>query len=255
MADDLQASLEQYKIQLQQVEAALSAEPENEELKKLKVDLEEIINITQELIQPTSTRGPHSPTSNGNASDDEGGSAEKAAPKAVKEWRVGDRCMAVWSKNSQYYAAIIEGISEGKAAVAFEGYNVTEMNKLIQLRPYVEQPAAKKYVWDSKARGNRAQFQADKEKRRVKALKKAQRLKQIEEDKESDKRKWKEFATKAAAKSMKGVKRESIFASPDTTKGRVGVGTCGVSDKPMTKPTAPQTTHVPTTSKTNRSVF
>jgi len=249
MADDLQANLDQYKIQLQQVEAALLGEPDSEELKKLKVDLEEIINITQGLLQPASTRGPNSPASSGE-SDDE---AAKSVP--FKEWRVGDRCMAVWSKNSQYYPAIIEGISEGKAAVAFEGYNVTEMNKLVQLRPYVEQPPAKKYVFDSKGRANKAQFQADKEKRRLKAQKKAQRLKQIEEDKESDKRKWKEFATKAAAKSMKGVKRESIFASPDTTKGRVGVGTCGVSDKPMSKPTAPQTTHVPSTSKINRSVF
>lgn len=78
------------------------------------------------------------------------------------------------------------------------------MNKLTQLRTPVEQPPAKKYVFDSnKGRGNRAQLQADKERRRAKAQKKAQRLKQIEEDKETDKRKWKEFATKAVAKSMK----------------------------------------------------
>lgn len=39
----------------------------------------------------------------------------------MRPFQVGDRCMAVWSKNQQYYEAIVEGISEGKAAVAFVG--------------------------------------------------------------------------------------------------------------------------------------
>ncbi|KRF80932.1 survival of motor neuron-related-splicing factor 30 isoform X2 [Drosophila novamexicana] len=47
MADDLQ----NYKCQLQQVEAALQTDPRNDELLKLKDDLEEVIKLTRDLIK------------------------------------------------------------------------------------------------------------------------------------------------------------------------------------------------------------
>ncbi|KRG00710.1 survival of motor neuron-related-splicing factor 30 isoform X2 [Drosophila mojavensis] len=47
MADELQ----NYKCQLQQVEAALQTDPSNEELLKLKDDLEEVIKLTRDLIK------------------------------------------------------------------------------------------------------------------------------------------------------------------------------------------------------------
>lgn len=47
MADDLQ----NYKLQLQQVEAALLTDPENTELLKLKQDLDEVIDLTRDLIK------------------------------------------------------------------------------------------------------------------------------------------------------------------------------------------------------------
>lgn len=47
MADDLQ----NYKLQLQQVEAALLTDPENTELLKLKQDLDEVIELTRDLIK------------------------------------------------------------------------------------------------------------------------------------------------------------------------------------------------------------
>ncbi|KRY20771.1 Survival of motor neuron-related-splicing factor 30 [Trichinella patagoniensis] len=146
--------------------------------------------------------------------------------------QVGDKCMAVWSKNNQLYEAVIDGISEGKAAVTFVGYNVTEINKLHLLR-ICENTQPKRYLWDSKPKG-KSLWQVEKERRRKKAQKKAQRQKQLEEEKELEKMKWKDFSSKAVSKSYKGVKKESIFASPDTESGRVGVGTCGISGKPMT---------------------
>lgn len=47
MADDLQ----NYKLQQQQVEAALLTDPENTELLKLKQDLDEVIELTRDLIK------------------------------------------------------------------------------------------------------------------------------------------------------------------------------------------------------------
>ncbi|KAH3710324.1 hypothetical protein DPMN_069799 [Dreissena polymorpha] len=40
MGDDLQANVSMYKLQLQQVEDSLTLDPENEDLLKLKTDLQ-----------------------------------------------------------------------------------------------------------------------------------------------------------------------------------------------------------------------
>ncbi len=74
MADDAQLQLANHKIQLQQVEAALELDKENEDLIKLKADLEEVIKLTIELIGKPST-----------TSD--------------SEWNVGDMCMALCSRD------------------------------------------------------------------------------------------------------------------------------------------------------------
>lgn len=37
------------------------------------------------------------------------------------------------------------------------------------------------------------------------------------------------------SKKLKGAPKKSIFATPESTSGRVGVGTCGVGGRPMTE--------------------
>ncbi|ESO06735.1 hypothetical protein HELRODRAFT_92995, partial [Helobdella robusta] len=76
---------------------------------------------------------------------------------------------------------------------------------------------------------------AQREYKKKKSQKKAQRLKQQEDERELDKHKWEQFNAKIFSKTNKGKVKKSIFASPDTPIGRVGVGTCGVSGKPMTR--------------------
>ena len=41
--------LQNYRLQLQQVEAALLSDPDNKELQKLKVDLDEVIELSLDL--------------------------------------------------------------------------------------------------------------------------------------------------------------------------------------------------------------
>lgn len=94
-------------------------------------------------------------------------------------------------------------------------------------------------------------------------------MKELEQEREDQKSKWQQFNNKAYSKNKKGqvsnrglsclidqltlfcfftmrltvhsfvgfflqVKR-SIFASPESVNGKVGVGTCGIADKPMTQ--------------------
>lgn len=61
------------------------------------------------------------------------------------------------------------------------------------------------------------------------------RFKELEEERESEKNKWLNFTTKNSKKTGVKAKNKSIFASPDNVNGRVGIGTCGVSGKPMTE--------------------
>ncbi|CAG0914588.1 unnamed protein product [Notodromas monacha] len=64
--------------------------------------------------------------------------------------------------------------------------------------------------------------------------KKQEKMKELEKVRETDKNKWLSFKNKAINKSKKGVTKQSIFRSPETVDGRVGVGTCGLSGKGMT---------------------
>ena len=55
-----ESELSSYQLQLQQVEAALTSDPANSELLKLKADLEQVIDLTKELVaQSVAKAGGH----------------------------------------------------------------------------------------------------------------------------------------------------------------------------------------------------
>lgn len=97
-----------------QVEAALLTDPENSELLKLKKDLEEVIELTRDLIktqleeqkksayvEPTAQTDNSKPTES-SAYYDEIEAALIAAEKLVqtsKVWKIGDKCQAKWTED------------------------------------------------------------------------------------------------------------------------------------------------------------
>ncbi|XP_055479206.1 survival of motor neuron-related-splicing factor 30-like [Psammomys obesus] len=110
MSEDLAKQLVSYKAQLQQVKAALSGNGVDEDLLKLKKDLQEVIELTEDLLstQPSETL----------ASSD---SFPCAQP--THSWKVEDRCMAIRREEGQCYEAETEEKEEenGTAAVTFAG--------------------------------------------------------------------------------------------------------------------------------------
>uniref|UniRef100_A0A1B6CYU6 Tudor domain-containing protein n=1 Tax=Clastoptera arizonana TaxID=38151 RepID=A0A1B6CYU6_9HEMI len=122
---DLQSNLQNYKLQLQQVDAALTTDPYNEELLKLKGDLDEVIQLTLELIKTQTLEEEKSVKE--YLLDDEGDD-NSIATKAnhmfhstkEKEWKVGDKCTALWSEDGQYHPATIESIDGEEVSVIFE---------------------------------------------------------------------------------------------------------------------------------------
>ncbi|KAH0557251.1 survival of motor neuron-related-splicing factor 30 isoform X2 [Cotesia glomerata] len=223
--DDLQ----NYKLQLQQVEAALTTDPTNEELMKLKIDLEEVIELTRDLIK---SQQQEKKQSNGMDPKD-----PILLAVLANKWKPGDECMAPWSEDGKYYEATIDAINDdGLVNITFKEYKNTDVTMLNQLKSVAKRPASDWADQKSKKIQAAAAAGADPNKQREylkkRKQRKLQRFKELEEEREQEKNKWLAFTTKSA---KKGVVKKSIFATPENVNGRVGIGTCGVSGKEMTK--------------------
>ncbi|XP_076457263.1 survival of motor neuron-related-splicing factor 30-like [Babylonia areolata] len=240
MGDELQENLKTYKLQLQQVEASLTTDPDNEDLQKLKGDLQEVIDLTQELISGKTTGAAGGSGVEGvSGGADDSVAEETPSQEPQYSWKVGDQCMAMYSEDGMYYEATIEEIlDDGACTITFNEYGNTDVSQVSLLKPVDEDrkrgaeaaagPDAKKI------KSKKDLLAEQREYKRRKSQKKAQRLKQMEEERETEKNKWLDFNAKTFAKTNKGKVKKSIFATPDGVNGRVGVGTCGVSGKPMT---------------------
>lgn len=68
-----------------------------------------------------------------------------------------------------------------------------------------------------------------KEKNRKKKAKLREKVKEQSDIAESEKQSWQSFTSK---KGLKGITKKSIFATPLSTTGKVGVGTNGIADAP-----------------------
>lgn len=186
-----------------------------------------MIDLTEELI---GNKQLAAIAADANISGTSLGSTEDAVPV---EWQVGDTCLALWTKDGQYYEAKIDEILEdGTCAVTFDSYGNTDVTEVKLLRKV--DPAQQKKDSEKKTKSKRDIIAEQKEYRRKKQQKKAQRLKQMEEEREVEKNKWLDFNAKTFAKTNKGKVKKSIFATPDAANGKVGVGTCGQGGRPMT---------------------
>ncbi|XP_075226943.1 survival of motor neuron-related-splicing factor 30 isoform X2 [Lycorma delicatula] len=227
MSDDLNANLQNYKLQLQQVEAALTTDPDNEELVKLKVDLEEVIQLTCELIktqlleEQAAIESSSAPTNSNNKAD----LSSLQNVKEKQDWKSGDKCLALWNNDGQYYEAVIESIEGDEVSVMFDNYKAIAVTSVEFIK---ELPR----VQEAETKAKKQPISKLREYQKKKKQKKLQRYKQLEEERETEKNKWLAFSSKT---SKKGIIKKSIFASPDNVNGRVGIGTCGVSGRGMTE--------------------
>ncbi|XP_063700225.1 survival of motor neuron-related-splicing factor 30 [Culicoides brevitarsis] len=220
--------LNNYQMQLQQVKAALSTDPDNEELLKLKSDLEEVIELTKDLIRAQNEEQKKSYIAPAGSSGYDGSYYErqKASETPTKYWKVGDKCQAKWT-DGQYHDATIEAITDdGQVNIIFDNYQNRGETTLKDLRERKVRNEVFQTNSNKRVRPNQKEYLKKKKQ------KKLERLKGIEESREQEKNKWLSFAAKTSKKNP-GTK--SIFASPDSVTGRVGIGTCGISGKGMTK--------------------
>ncbi|KAK8382116.1 hypothetical protein O3P69_015226 [Scylla paramamosain] len=166
----------------------------------------------------------------------EGSSKESGA---VRAWKVGDKCMAVWSEDSQWYDAVIDAITDdGLVAITFDGFGNSDVTNLSALKERIpnEKKGLHRPGFGDSDKNKRKVVEAQRQQAKKRKQRKHDRQKQIEEAHEADKAKWLAFSTKVrCTKKLKGVTKKSIFATPDAANGRVGIGTCGIGGKPMTE--------------------
>jgi len=240
-----EADLASYQLQLQQVEAALLADPESGELLKLKEDLQQVIELTKELVAAqeleetaatydvpnpvaSSSADNHSGSVSGSASTSTSHRDHTQQQQPVKHWQVGEQCRAVWPKDGAYYEAdITEITTENEVTVTFH-HNKSQVTTSLSAL----QLSKLGYTGTATSLNKKEQLAKQREYLKKKKAKKAERFKAMDQAREDDKNKWQNFSNKAFGK--KGFVKKSIFKTPENASGRVGVGTCGVGGAKMT---------------------
>ncbi|OJT03046.1 Survival of motor neuron-related-splicing factor 30 [Trametes pubescens] len=230
------SDLETYQVQLSQVELALSADPENNELISLRSELKELIELTQAAIAQAEA-----------AASSKAESSKKSAAATAsssKVWSAGDDCLAKYSGDGQWYQARIAsvgGSAENRVfSIVFKGYNNTELVNAAQIKAL---PA--NYQGPTPAAANKRKLSKAEEEDREKKKKKNEKKLEVKAAKAKEQQEkqhsWQKFAKKSEKKGIHiaGVAGSSIFKTPENPLGRVGVTGSG---KGMTG-VAPRTKH------------
>ena len=211
--------LETYQVQLQQVEAALTSDPDNDGLKDLCKELKELISLTEQALAATaaaaSLPGPSKKT---NAQSTSG-----------PQWKAGDECLAKYSSDAQWYPARIASVGgsvENRVyTVVFKSYNTTELvsSSSIKALPANHQAVTNPYL--SSASNKRKPTKVEEEERERKRKKNEKKLEvRAQKAKEQNQKQatWQKFAKKSEKKGVHiaGVAGTSIFKTPDNPLGK-----------------------------------
>ncbi|KAI5124597.1 hypothetical protein M0805_004209 [Coniferiporia weirii] len=226
--------LETYQVQLSHVELALSADPNNSELKDLASELKELIELTKgSLEQSRAAAAVPKPEQAKKASQGGGGTSGAAA----KTWAAGNECLAKYSSDGNWYPARITSVGGAEDnrvfSIVFKGYNTTELLKagdIKSLPPSYQSSGANAYGnADANGSSRKHKLSAEEEKERERKKKKNERKVEVRAAKAEEQGKrqstWQKFAKKSDKKKIHiaGVAGTSIFKTPDNPLGKVGV--------------------------------
>ncbi|ORZ29589.1 hypothetical protein BCR44DRAFT_1505516 [Catenaria anguillulae PL171] len=151
-----QEELEQYEYQLAQIEQALAQDSSNADLRKLRDDLVEVIDLTRSLLPAPAPEDPAPPSSRHHLHDDStshddhddyrqvdshdpalDSEPHSAPPLLHPQWSVGDTIIARYSANNKLYECTVTAVSTRTAtcnadimySVMFKGYASVELVK------------------------------------------------------------------------------------------------------------------------------
>ncbi|TEB34955.1 hypothetical protein FA13DRAFT_1625165 [Coprinellus micaceus] len=222
------SDLEEYQLQLNQVETALEADPDNAELASLRSELKQLIELTQSAIAQAEA------TAVSSSSKQKSNSTAAAPSTPQHAWSAGDDCLARYSGDGQWYPAritFVGGGSENRVySIVFRGYNTTELVKSHELKPFSSSQAGGA-TGGGHGAGTKRKLTKDEEEEREKKKKKNEKKLAMKAEKAKEQQEkqhsWQKFAKKSEKKGqaahIAGVTGKSIFKTPDNPLGRVGV--------------------------------
>ncbi|KAI9299181.1 hypothetical protein K502DRAFT_361715 [Neoconidiobolus thromboides FSU 785] len=202
--------LESYNIQLEQVNLAISKDPDNPELENLKKDLIELISLTKSVLDAQ--------TSNVKKTE---------SKKAVPKFEIGDHCLAKWAEDGEFYEAVVSAKSnesgEVKYSVIFVGYNNVEVYSPEDLKVFVPQA--------NRPEPSNENDEERKKKKKRKIVPKSEGPSKMEVEQKKKQDAWLKFSNKKSIKN-RAVSQKSMFSTADNPNSKVGVINSG---KPMTQ--------------------
>jgi survival-of-motor-neuron-related-splicing factor 30 len=242
--EQLEQQIAEFSEQLADVENALRADPTNSELLDAKKSLGDVLkelHDIQELSKKIEKKDTATNNNNSSSSAKVKAVQEAAAAKGIY---VGMLCEAIYSGDGQWYNARVNDINADGVLVVFDGYGNTDTidpkKDVIRARQEKAPLAGKKRKEPETSSSVALEhipkslqiLPTDSEKvrlmkkKRIKQLKSKTRFQQLEEDTTKKKSSWQDFLT-AGNKKQKVTSaiapKESIFRSPDSVDGRVGV--------------------------------
>jgi len=250
---------------LVEIEAALAVDPTNVELLTARAELLEILSLSADVTKLSREAAASEPASKRSRfSETAPIESEPTEEFAHPLLQVGSRCSALFAGDGLWYEAVVNkvpNVPTEKYTVTFAGYGNDAEVEISSVRPLpVEE--SKHSARKSKSKPVHASSVNEEEKelvipkslkilptdsdevrvqkkKKLHAFKSQHRLKQAEHERASRASAWQQFTTAAAKKTkigfFTGRQKDSIFKSPDSVEGRVGV--TGSGSAPTAQPT------------------
>ncbi|OMH86292.1 Survival of motor neuron-related-splicing factor 30 [Zancudomyces culisetae] len=243
-----------YKNQIKEIEIALEADPENEGLVKLKNEIQDLLELSC-LLESKDSNNSQTNVNYNVAATDSSYKTNSELTNSVN-WKIGDDCYSKYSEDGKYYAAkIVDALPGNRFKVTFVGYGNSESVSSSLLHPITisqqqldrlnnaksttlsksTNPPSKSSASPSAntepaKNTNKRRFGRDEspssDLSAPKAGKPGKNLKgpNLGSTASVEQKAWQDF-TKKKSKRFKvaPVNKNSIFKSPETIDGRVGV--------------------------------
>ena len=210
----IRQELDTFNAQLQQVETAISLDPDNAELCSLRNELKELISLTETTL--ASEEATVAPKAEGSS---------RKSGQASSTWSAGDECLAKYSGDGSWYPARITSIggSEEKRvySVVFKDYNSTELLVASAIKPLPPSHHNTAPVAGVKRKITKEE-EDERERKKKKNEKKLEVKAQKAKEQNSKQQTWQKFAKKQEKKGapIAGVSGTSIFKTPDNPLGK-----------------------------------
>ncbi|KAI8617966.1 hypothetical protein BC830DRAFT_1061958 [Chytriomyces sp. MP71] len=204
---------EDYGFQLAQVEEALSKDPTNADLQKLRTDLVELMALMGMSV------GETKPAANLKKRRFD----EAQSSRFVK----GQTVLAKYAKDGKMYEAVVDAVPSANTpsvyVVVFKGYTSKEKVAVEDVKDFdpTQRNPTPKAVAAAFSNGTDRSS-----KRKLNNLHYHEHLKQREEEQKEKQSSWKNFASggkKTSLKTTAPLKKQSMFSTPDDPNAKVGV--------------------------------